>query len=160
VIDLALEGTAPVTRIESAAVGTVAKRRAGAAKTKDVEAPKKITFRFQQDEDYRLIPVNGVWGGVTPRGDIKVDFFHESTSQPEVVTQEVTPDGVLGKEVERIPSKSIDRTVLVGMVLSLEHAESISRWLQDKAREVRERREATGREKEGGGSEPDTPRTH
>lgn len=120
-----------------------------AARAKGEKPRKKIAFRFQQDEDYRLIPVNGVWGGVTPRGDIKVDLFHESEAQPDVVTHELTPDSTLGEEVERSPSASIERTVLVGVVLAAEQAESIGRWLQDKAREVRERREA-GRQKNGG----------
>jgi hypothetical protein len=38
----------------------------GAAKVRDVATPKKITISFRKDENYRLIPVNGVWGGVTP----------------------------------------------------------------------------------------------
>jgi hypothetical protein len=131
-----------------------------AAKAKGVESRKNITFCFQQDEDYRLIPVNAVWGGVTPRGDIKVDLCHESEAQPEVVTHEVRPDSTLGKEIKRTPSPSIERTVLVGMVLVPEHAESIGRWLQDKAREARERHEAGGRKKGGSEGEPGDSRTH
>lgn len=102
-----------------------------------MEPPTKITFRFKKDDNYRLIPVNGVWGGATPRGDIRVDLFHESFSLPEVITQAVTPDAKLGKELERTPPSTVQRKVLVGMVLTAEQAESIGRWLQEKAREVR-----------------------
>ena len=117
--------------------------------------PTKVTFRFKKDDDYRLIPVNGVWGGVTPRGDIKVDFFHESQSLPEEITHTVTLDGKLTNEREHLPPLTVQRTILVGMVLTVEQAESIGRWLQEKAREVRKHQ----REKGSGDSEHDIP-TH
>ena len=122
-----------------------------------METPTKITFRFSKDDDYRLIPVNGVWGGPTLRGDIRVEFFHESQALPEAITHGVTPEGQLGKELKRTPTGEAQRTVLVGMMLTAEQAESIGRWLQQKARQVRERTEA----KEGDSdSERDTPTTH
>ena len=74
-----------------------------------MDVPKKITFRFKKDDNYRLIPVNGVWGGPTPRGDIKVDFFHESPSLPKEVTQALSPDGQLGKKPERKPLDTMQR---------------------------------------------------
>ncbi len=91
-----------------------------------METPTKITFSFKKDDNYRLIPVNGVWGA-TPRGDIRVDFFHESQLLPEVITHAVTPDGQLGTELERTPPSTSQRKVLVGMVLSAELAESTGR---------------------------------
>jgi hypothetical protein len=121
-----------------------------------LDTPRKITFRFEKDEDYRLIPVNGVWGGVTPRSDILVDFFHESLALPEVVAHAVTPGGELGEEIRRSPTGEIRRKVLVGMVLTAEQAESIGLWLLEKARQVRERTLKNG----GGDSERDTPTTH
>ena len=121
-----------------------------------MDTPTKITFRFEKDEDYRLIPVNGVWGGATPRSDILVNLFHESYTLPEVVTHAVTPGGELGGEVKRTPKGEIHRKVLVGMVLTAEQAESIGRWLLERAREVRERTLKKG----GGDSERDTPTTH
>ena len=121
-----------------------------------MEAPTKITFSFTKDEGYRLLSVNGVWGGPTPRGDILVNFFHESQAIPETVTHEVASAGQLGDELERAPKPVFQRTVLVGMMLTAEQAESIGRWLQEKARKVRER---TG-DKGGGEHERDTPTTH
>lgn len=113
-----------------------------------VKIPTKVTFRFKKDEDYRLNPVNGVWGGATPRGDISVDQFHESHLVPEIVAQEVTPDGELGRELEREPPITLQRTALVGMVLTAEQADSIGGWLQVKAREVRN---TTGKKGDGAG---------
>ena len=101
--------------------------------------PTKIAFHFEKNDDYRIIPVNGVWGGPTVRGDIMADFFHESLSLPKEIIQAVLPGGRLGEEIDRKPQNKLQRTVLVGMVLTAEQADSIGRWLQEKAREVRER---------------------
>ena len=118
-----------------------------------METPKKIQFRFKKDDNYRLVPVNGVWGGPTLRGDILANFFHESQPLPEVLEHEVTPEDTLGKELGK-RSPEFQRTVLVGIMLTVEQADSIGQWLQQKAREVRKQR-AMG----GGDSDRDTP-TH
>ena len=133
----------------------------GLSKARDVETPKTITIHFRKDKDYRVLSVNAIWGGVTPRGDIMVDLCHESQPQPDAVTHELTPAG-LGAEIERTPpTTSIQRTVLVGVVLTAEHAESIGLWLQEKAREYRELRSGVSAgEKGGGDSEPGTSKTH
>lgn len=115
-----------------------------------------IRFDFKRDDSYRLIPVNGVWGGVTPRGDVWADFFYECYAVPEEVTHAVLPEGRLGEELSRQGSHDLQRTLLVGMMLTAEQAESIGRWLQAKAREIR-----TAKEEQGGmGGEPDAVTTH
>ena len=118
-----------------------------------MKTPKKITIHFRRDEDYRLIPVNGVWGGVTPRGDIKAEFLHESQALPEAITHEVTAEGTLTKAKHTLAS-SYQRTVLVGMVLTAEQAESIGRWLQQRAREASEWRDARAPRAKGDDNEP------
>ena len=125
-----------------------------------METPKTITIHFRKDEGYRVLAVNAVWGGVTPRGDIMVDLCHESQPQPDAITHEVTPEG-LGAEIERTPpTPSVERTVLVGVVLTPEHAESIGLWLQAKARESVELRTVSEGQKGGGDREPGTSRAH
>lgn len=121
-----------------------------------MSTPKEVTFRFETDDEYRVVPVNGVWGGPTSRGDIKVDFFHESLSLPTQVTHLVSPDGRMGDETERKPASTFQRTVQIGMVFTADQADSIGRWLQERAREVRERIV----EKEDGEGEPEILRTH
>lgn len=126
-----------------------------------MDTPKTITIRFRKDEGYRVLSVNAVWGGVTPRGDIIVDLCHESQPYPDAITQELTPDG-LGAEIERKPpTPSIQRTLLAGMVLSAEHAESIGLWLQEKARKSRDLRTGVSAEQdEASDSESDDSRTY
>ena len=68
-----------------------------------------------------------------------------------MITQAVTPGAKLGEQLQRTPPSTIQRKVLVGMVLTAEHAESIGSWLQEKAREVR----AGVEENEGDAGEKD-----
>ena len=113
------------------------------------------TFRFTKADDFRLIPVNCVWGGRTSRGDIMVHLCHEGQALPEMVTHAVTSDGELGGEIKRDPVNVFDRTVLAGMVLTAEQARSIGQWLLDKASEMNQ-----PAEKKNGDGHDSTGTTH
>jgi hypothetical protein len=109
--------------------------------------PEKLTFRVDKDPQYRIVAVNGVWGGPTIRGDIRVDFFYERQASPESVTQAITAAGQLGETIERDPDPTIyTRTLMVSMMLTPIQADSIGKFLQEKAAMV-EKVEAAERER-------------
>ncbi|WP_028973132.1 hypothetical protein [Spirochaeta cellobiosiphila] len=97
---------------------------------------KEITFEFVKDPDYKMIAINGAWGGVTPRGEIKFDLFFEHVDFPEEVSYMTTPDG-LGPEVSRDPVKSsIIREVMMGIVMTPENAANLGHWLIEKSNQA------------------------
>lgn len=99
---------------------------------------RQVKFVYRRAADYRIIPANGVWGGVTPRGDLLAEFYVESLTTPETVTHLVRADGRLGEELSRAPAqRPFVREVQVGLVLSLAQAESIGKWLVNKAEEFK-----------------------
>lgn len=98
---------------------------------------KQIEFNFQYDPAYRIIPTNGVWGGLTPRGDIKLDFFVESTATPERIINAINNDGSLGEEIERSPNRKLVRHVQVGILMSITEAESIVNFISAKLHEYK-----------------------
>ena len=100
------------------------------------DSQSTTTFRFSKASDYRLLPVNCVWGGRTPRGDIMVHLCHENQALPETVTHAVTSKGTVGSELSRDPMNVFDRTVLAGMVLTADQAHSIGQWLLERAAET------------------------
>ena len=102
----------------------------------------KVDFQFKLDPEYRLAPVTGVLGGVTPgRDSIMVDFYFERQALPQQVTHAITPTGVLGDEIQRIPSGHImTRNVLFGVVLTAEVAEDMAAWLKKTAHEIKKRK--------------------
>ena len=60
-----------------------------AEETKKPPTPREMKFVFEYDKDYRIVAANGVWGGVTPRGEINIDFFVERQRIPEWIKNEI-----------------------------------------------------------------------
>jgi hypothetical protein len=105
-----------------------------------MEEKKKVKFALKKSSDYRLIPANGAWGGVTPRGDFTLDFFVEHTSTPDYIVHELKPDGGLGAEVEREVQQegniyAITRELVGGVLLSLGEAKSMANFILEKCAE-------------------------
>src|SRR5438128_214222 len=91
---------------------------------------KQIKFVYEYDPDYRLIPCNGVWGGVTPRGDFRIDFMVESQAIPDYVINSYDAEAEkLGEEIEREP-RHLVRHLQVGILMTLENAETLAGWLK------------------------------
>ena len=99
-----------------------------------------VKFVFSTAPGYRVVSANAAWGGLTPRGDLKVDFAIDSLRTPDVVVNSVTPGGGLGPEIERQPAERlVSRELQVGVILSIANAESIANWLLEKVREAKEK---------------------
>jgi hypothetical protein len=103
---------------------------------KQVNKGSEIEFVFELDSDYRLVPCNGIWGGLTSRGDFRIDFFVESQAIPERVTNAINEETqTLGKETRRNPPKQIIRQMQVGVLMSADTAASLIGFLQERIEE-------------------------
>lgn len=109
--------------------------------TDEIKKLTELEFFFEHDPNYRIIAANGIWGGLTPRGDIQLDFFVEKQNTPESIRHELKETGVLGDELGRFPSRKIIRRLQVGILLSAEQADSVANFIKDKVKELREIRE-------------------
>lgn len=99
---------------------------------------RKVTFFYSKSADYKLVPATGVYGGPTPTGHIRVEFHIDHPTNPIKLVHALTPEGRVGQELEREPpERTITREFQVGLILSPEVADSIGKWLQDKAALVR-----------------------
>lgn len=96
------------------------------------DLPKEVEFFFEYDPGYRIIPSNGVWGGLTPRGEFRLDFFVESIGIPDSIKNEISEEGKLGKEIDRKPGKKFIRRMQMGVLLSQKNAESLSEFIQER----------------------------
>jgi hypothetical protein len=99
----------------------------------------QIEFHFEYDPGYRLVAANGVWGDPTPRGDLRLDFFVEAVSLPTRVMHAISPEGRVGTELRREPERRFTRRIQLGILVSMDHAESIARTIQDMVAEYRSR---------------------
>lgn len=104
---------------------------------KEKELPKSIEANYTKDRDYRRVYVNGVYGGMTPKGELLFDLFHEYGNYPEIVTYEIK-DGRLGAEISKLPKQtSLVRERKIGVIVPLDSAENIARWILEKVEEIR-----------------------
>lgn len=104
----------------------------------------KVTFEFARSADYRVVAANGAWGGVTPQGDFFLDFFVDHWRIPDEISNLIDTNGLLGREVERKPSAALvaTRTRQVGVVLTLDQAENLARFIQTRIDALKGAREA------------------
>lgn len=96
--------------------------------------PKKVKFVYNKPEGYQIFPVNGVFGGITPRGDLLCNFFYEYGDVPNIEEMQISKEGRL-KPLKKPKKKvSFRRDLKVGISVNLEQAVSIANWILEKAR--------------------------
>ncbi len=101
--------------------------------------PTSVAFKYVFRYDYNPVYVNGAHGGVSPRGDLVVNFYLERQPLPNELTHGINPDGGIGNVVAVDPedlNTSIVRFVSNGVVLNYQNARDIHQWLGDKIAEM------------------------
>jgi hypothetical protein len=101
------------------------------AKDISLNAGTRIEIHFIKGNLFRVVHVDGVWGGVTPQLDLQMAFFSERTPIPRTIIQELGSDSAF-HEVGREGKAGIVREVEVEAVMSLDVARSVAQWLQEK----------------------------
>lgn len=98
--------------------------------------PDTLRVEYIKSAFFRVVHVDGIFGGPTPRGMIHMDVFSERQPIPQKAVYRITSsdDGegrALGDEIreQRIGRDSIIREVEVGLSLDLEVAKSLRDWL-------------------------------
>lgn len=101
-------------------------------KSASATTPTSVEFRYLKSQSFRVIHVDGAWGGVSPRADIHMEIFSERPEIPDSVEHEITPEGRLGKEVSIQNQGRIVREVEADVVMNLGTAKGILAWLSNK----------------------------
>ncbi len=114
--------------------------------------PESVEFRFVNSNYWRVIHADGVYGGVTPRGDILMSVWSQRTALPTSVTHEILADG-LGKEIARESSGAVIRELEAGIVLDVELAKVVVKWLQEKIKDHSKLVQSLGDENDPGSNE-------
>ncbi|HNW15264.1 MAG TPA: hypothetical protein PK560_00315 [bacterium] len=95
----------------------------------------KLKFTYIKNSNFITHHVDGLHGGMTPRGHLVMNFFSERFPIPNTVTHKIA-DGVLGDELEKESKDGIIREVVCGVVINLESAKSINEWLTARIKEM------------------------
>lgn len=98
------------------------------------------TIRLVQTKssDYRVVPATGVWGGVTPGGILRMDFFVDSIRPEESSVLPLQPDGKI-RMADAAIGRYLERETQVGIAMSLETAERVANWLLGRVNQAKGR---------------------
>ncbi len=99
----------------------------------------EIRFTYVVGEDYRPVFVNGAHGGISPRGEMVINFYHERPPLPETITHELSPDGTIGREVEPEAASTANtmvRSVDVGIIMTYDNVRNFHLWLGERLKEM------------------------
>jgi hypothetical protein len=107
--------------------------------TETEATPSELSFHLIKGTLFRVIYVDGAFGGVTPKLDIRMAVFNERQPIPGVMVQRITPEGTLGDEIieRRVVKKGVVREVEADLVMDYATAKSIHEWLGRKLEEIK-----------------------
>jgi hypothetical protein len=99
----------------------------------------ELTFKYVFADDYNPVYANGAHGGVSPRGELVMNFYLERMALPRSVTHEINPNGTIGSEVSAEPDdlkSSMVRFIAAGVVLNCQSAKELHLWLGERVKEM------------------------
>lgn len=96
------------------------------------EQSGKARINFSKAEGYKLVPVTGAWGGVSPQREIIIDFYIDQRSNPTYLDIEVEDGQAVEKKREPDP-QPIERLIQFGVAVRPDIARIIGKFLIDKA---------------------------
>lgn len=101
-----------------------------------------LKFKYMFPNDYNPVYINGIYGGLSPRGEIVANFFLERSPLPYTETITIDDKGqIIAGGVTEPPEHNINviRYVSTGIVMSLENAKSFHQWLGQHIQQLEER---------------------
>lgn len=108
---------------------------------------KTIDFHYVKTPGYRLYNVDGIFGGVTPQGKFYFDVFSERNPLPEKISHKITEQGIVGGEISRKTLESgVIRQIECGLIMNINTATSIHKWLGEKLKDIKTQVEKFGSE--------------
>lgn len=89
-----------------------------------------VKFKYVFDKTYNQQYANGAFGGITPHGEVVVNFYFERSGLPYEQTFSLKDDGTIGDLVQTEPEEfKFVRYIQNGIILSRQDARGIAEWL-------------------------------
>lgn len=104
---------------------------------------REIRLHFTEDPNCPTVYANGAWGGVSPKGEIIINFFVDMTALPEVEGFKVDEHGTVkaGTAFKGFPegveeNSDFERRVMARIIMTPGSAQSVADWLKNKVNEL------------------------
>lgn len=98
--------------------------------------PTSVKFVYTKSPQHRVVHCGGVFGGLTPNGDLYAAIFSQHGLVPRSITHRVGPEGQVLEETARDATDGIEREVEISMVMDLAQAISFRGWLDEKIQQA------------------------
>lgn len=108
--------------------------------------PTRIKFFYEKGKYFRVAHVDGAIGGLTPTREIFLSVYSQRTALPQIVEQQITPEGRLGAVVDTVGKQGIFREMEIGMIMTAEVANQIAEFLMQHARAAEKSTPATAQQ--------------
>lgn len=103
------------------------------ADEQEQKGTQTLKFTYFKSSQFRVIKADGVWGGLSPRGELIMTIFNERPAIPSSEEYAVTEEGNLGQRIlSNTDAEGIVREVEVAISLRPEIALVIAHWLLSK----------------------------
>ena len=101
------------------------------------EEKQTVELRYTRAPDFRTVHADGVYGGITPAGQLRMEFFVAVRKSQDIEVCEIK-DNKLGKplSMEGAEPGVILREKQVSVVMSFDAAKALLPWLKDKVEQI------------------------
>ncbi len=113
----------------------------------DDSGRQQVQVHYVKSNQFRVIHVDGVHGGITPHLKLQMGMFSERRAIPKLEVLEVDPQTNEVREVrdKREGKEGFVREVEIEAVMDIDTAETVSKWLAkyvEQARAIEEQRKS------------------
>jgi|SRR5699024_259148 len=109
---------------------------------------KDVHFKYKFPSDYNPDYVNGAYGGVSPNGEIVVNFYFERIPIPYEETVDLDTEAIK-RTLPENHSENVIRYVPSGVVMNIDTAKSFHQWLGEHIKSLEKRRDDSASAEEG-----------
>lgn len=93
------------------------------------EEQSEVNIQFTTSANHQTVFVNGIYGGMSPRGDLHVDLVADYSDRPRSQNFEINEDGSLGSQTGEKGGEGIIRERQVSVFMQPHNAFSIATWM-------------------------------
>ena len=92
-------------------------------------AVRRVRFFYVESNSFRVAHVDGVIGGITPKGLIHVSVFSERAAIPLTADHEITPEGRLLEPISQEGKHGVVREIDIDLMMTRTTAAELRDWL-------------------------------
>jgi hypothetical protein len=98
----------------------------------DSQKSHDLLINYLKSHYFRVIHADGIWGGVSPRGNIHMSFYNERAALPDISRVTLSDQGQQVAPERYKSSSKIVREIEADVIIDLTTAKALSEWLLDK----------------------------